>query len=719
MELDKLFLDNIKSIYGDDSKYIIKAFNFANEKHKGMMRETGDEYITHPYETAKILAEMHADIPTVVSGLLHDCIEDTNCTEKEIYDNFGEEIGNIVVGASKIEPIKHSRMQNPDENENLRKMFLTMQKDARVAFVKLADRLHNMKTLHVKTRVKQLKIAKETLDIYVPLAERLGMSKFKRELENLCFMYIFPIEYVQTQQYMEETYKKREKIIVDITDTIKRLAGEHDISQVRVQSRIKSNFSVFLKQQQKGKDKVYDIVAHRIIVQEIKDCYTMLGAVHHQWKPLDGRIKDYIATPKKNLYMSLHTTVLYPTDEGAIPFEIQIRTEEMHNFCEYGVAAHWIYKEKGGSKPTKQDGNSKMLAMKKVSAAAPIQPKDDNAEEFMEIIKTGFYANKIFVFTPKLNVIELLEGSNTIDVAYHIHSSLGNKCTGAKVNGKIVPLDYKLKTGDIVEILTSPNSKGPSKDWLKIVAMSSTKDKINAFFRKEMREENIKKGKLILEQAAKATGIALSDLLNDEYLPQLCEKFALKDMQEVYASMGHGSLASLKVINKLVSLYKQYHKTDDIKYSKTFVGDTRLKTTEISGLEGIMTNLGRCCSPVPGDEIVGYISRGRGVTIHRADCHIVKALEEDRIMQIDWGKQAQGEKYIAVIKVVGKNSPGTLSAVSNKIAENKINIKYIYSDTNKNNDAVFNIGLDISSKHELNEFINKLKAMPEVYDVTR
>jgi len=720
MVMEQEFIDYINNLYGKDGQIIFKAFEFAEKKHKGQFRDTGDEYITHPYETAKILASMRADIPTVVSGMLHDCIEDTDCTEKEIYENFGDEIGNIVVGASKIEPIKHARMQNLDENENLRKMFLTLSKDARVAFVKLADRLHNMRTLDVKTRVKQIKIAKETLDIYVPLAERLGMSRFKRDLENLCFKYIFPEEYVQTEKFMEETYKKREHIIVDITNKIKKLAEEHGITKVRVQSRIKSNFGVFKKQQQKGKDGVYDIVAHRIIVEEVKDCYAMLGAVHNFWKPVEGRIKDYIATPKKNLYMSLHTTVLYPTEneEGSIPFEIQIRTEEMHNFCEYGIAAHWIYKEKG-SNNTKGEVNTTMLSMKKLQTAENKQQVDDNAEEFMQIIKAGFYASKIFVFTPKLNVVELLDGANTIDMAYYIHSGLGNKCTGAKINGKMVPIDTKLKTGDIVEILTSPNSKGPSKDWLKIVKMQSTKDKINSFFRKEMKEENIKKGRVILEQAAKAKGYALPSLLNDEWLPQLFEKLSIKDMNEVYAAMGHGSLASLKVINRLVALYEQNTKQDEIKLGKTFTGDRRLKTTDISGLNGIMTKLAKCCNPVPGDEIVGYVSRGRGVTIHRVDCAVVSTLEQDRLMQIDWGKTKEEEKYTAVIKIIAKNAPTTLASISNKLAENKININYIYSDTNKTNDAVYNIGIEVKSKQELTDFVNKLKAMNEVYDVLR
>ncbi len=714
MEMEKSFLDEIQQIYGKSSSEIVKAFEFANKKHSGQKRDSGEEYITHPYETAKILVGMRADIATIISGFLHDCLEDTNCTEKEIETEFGEEVKDIVVGASKINLIKHAYFQNEGESENLRKMFLTMSKDARVAFVKLADRLHNMRTLEYKTRDRQIRIAKETKDIYVPLAERLGMSKFKRELENLCFKYLLPEEYKETEKFMDETYKKREKIIIDITETIKKLADEHGIKDCRVQSRIKSNFGVFTKQQKKGKDGVFDIVAHRIIVKEIRDCYTMLGAVHNKWKPVEGRIKDYIANPKKNLYRSLHTTVLYPTEDGTIPFEIQIRTEEMHNFCEYGIAAHWIYKE-GGSKNTKVVGNTKMLERAKTED----KKQDDNAEDFMDIIKAGFYANKIFVFTPKLNVVELQEGANTIDMAYYIHSGLGNKLTGAKVNGKMVPIDTKLKTGDIVEILTSLNSKGPSKDWLKIVKMQHTKDKINAFFRKEMREENIKKGKAILEQSAKSTGLTLPALLNDEYVPILLEKLSMKDLDEVYASVGHGSLASAKVINRLSNLYEQYNKQDKIKVVKSFNGDKRENTTDLLGLGGVMTKLAKCCNPVPGDEIMGYVSRGRGLTVHRADCPQLNYLEHDRLMDINWVKTNSESKYTALITIIAKNSPTTLASISNKLAENKINISYIYSSTNKFNDAVYHIGLEVKSKQALGDFINKLKAMPEIYNVTR
>lgn len=716
MELEKEFLEKINNVYGDDAGIIVDAFNFAQEKHSGQKRDDGEEYITHPYRTAKILVDMNADLPSVVSGFLHDCLEDTECSDKEILTKFGDEIYNIVSGASKVELIKQASLNNPDENEILRKMFLSLGKDARVAFVKLADRLDNMRNLGVKDRVKQIKIAQETLDLFVPIAERLGMSKFKRELENLCFMFLFPQEYLETQKFMEENYKKREKIIVEISDAIKELAKEHNIKNIRVQSRIKSNFSIFKKQQKKGKDGIFDIVAHRIIVDEVKDCYTMLGAISDKWKPMEGRFKDYIAHPKENFYRSLHTTVLYPTDEGVIPFEVQIRTEEMHNYCEYGLAAHWIYKEVGSKIKTGFDSNQKMMELKKNSEAKTVE---DNAEEFMEIIKSGFYAGEIFVFTPKMNVIELVEGSIPLDLAYSIHSGVGNKCVGAKVNGKMVPLDTPLKTADIVEIITSSTSKGPSKDWLKIVKMPSSREKINTFFKKEMREENIKKGKLILDQAAKTKGYVLSSLLDDEWMPQFFDKNCLTNMDEVYASLGHGSLASEKVINKLIALYEKATNKNEIKINKGFAGDRRDKVAELSGLDGIMTKLGKCCNPVPGDKIVGYISRGRGVTIHREDCPVVQTLEKDRLMEINWGERDNESTYVAVIKIIAKNSPSTLASISNKLVENKISISYIYSDKNKNGEAVYTFGIEVKGAQQLSEFINKLKALPEVYDIER
>ena len=714
MTLSKSFLEEIEQVYGKDAKTIKKAFEFAKEKHAGQIRENGEEYIVHLVGTAKILVEMRADVETVVSGFLHDIIEDAGVSENEIEKKFGSVISNIVVALSKFENIKNSRLQNLDENENLRKMILTLGDDSRVAFTKLADRLDNMRSLGIKERIKQVKIAQETLDLFVPTAERLGMSKLRKELENLCFMYMFPEDYLETTNFIEENYKKREKITEDINEKLAELAQKQGIKNFRLQSRIKSNYSLFQKLQKKGKEGIYDVVAHRVIVKDVKECYAMLGAINEYWKPIEGRIKDYIAHPKKNLYMSLHTTVLYPTDGMAIPFEVQIRTEEMHNFCEYGMAAHWMYKEKGSDAQIDAK-NLKMLNKMQENFA------EKRAEDSVDIVKTGFYPNSIFVFTPKLNVIELDKGSITVDMAYAIHTAIGNRCTGAKVNGKMVPIDTKLRTGDLVEIICAQNSKGPSKDWLKIVAMDSTKNKINIWFRKNMRDEHIKKGKAILEQAAKAKGYAFSSLLEGEWVDGVFEKMKINDLDEIYAQVGYGSIPSSQIVNRLINLYEQAHKKEEKKVGKSFGTAKKSGDTDIFGLSGIMTKLAKCCTPIPGDEIVGYISRGSGITIHRADCPVVSSLEPDRMMSVSWGDKSQDEKYSAEMRILAKNSPGTFGAITNKLGENKININFVFADIakTKSEEAVFNIGIDVSNKKELVDIINKLEAMPEVYKIIR
>ena len=718
MEMEQEFITDIINVYGEENFKIIKrAFEFADEKHKNDTRDTGEPYIIHPYHVAKHLVRMRADVSSVVSGLLHDCIEDTDCSPEEIRQNFGDVVYNICLGASKIEPIKHSRRKHLEENENLRKMFLTMSKDARVAFVKLADRLHNMQTLDIKNRADQLKIAKETLDIYVPLAERLGMNELKHELEDLCFKYIFPEEYVEINAYMEDNYKKRKNHIVDIREKIKTVANEHNID-CRLQSRIKSSFGVFKKISTKGKENVFDVIAHRIIVKEIKDCYTMLGAVHNMWKPVDGRIKDYISMPKKNLYMSLHTTVLYPTEQGEIPCEIQIRTEEMHIFCEYGMAAHWMYKEHG-SKATKVDGNSAILNMKKqLSASSDKILQESETDEFMQIIKAGFYANKIFVFTPTLNVVELPEGSIPLDFAYAIHTGLGNKCVGAKINDKMVPITTKLTTGDVVEVLTS-SSKGPSRDWLKICKSRGAINKIKAYFKKEKREENIKIGKDILEEQAKRKGYSLNKLLEDkETLAEISFKHHLLGLDEIFAAVGYGGITVSQVLGKFISKQQQRDKKEK---KLSLVTETQKSSDGviIGGHDDLLKKVAKCCKPIPGDDIIGYVSRGRGVTIHRRDCQTLHNLESGRIVETTWNEKSLSEVYNASFKVIGRNASGILNQISNKISDSKIDITYINGEVTKIGDAVFNVGVKIKTRAQLMELINKIKTISNVYDVIR
>ncbi len=718
MKIETKFLDDVKKIYGEeDARKVLNAFEYASKIHEGQVRDSGEEYISHPYRVAKILVGMHADIETVLAGMLHDCPKREECKIEDIESKFGKGVEKIVDGCQKIGLIKQARMLNTDENENLRKMILSLNKDARVAFVKLADRLDNMQTLQFKPRDKQIKIATETLDLFIPIAERLGMNKFKHEMEDLCFKYIYPEEYVEVNKFLEENYKKCENINKEIAQKLKFLAEKYKV-KARIQSRVKSAFGIFKKQRMKGKNGVYDIIAHRIIVDEIKDCYTMLGAVHNEWKPVEGRIKDYIANPKANLYMSLHTTVIYPTENGGVPFEIQIRTEEMHIFCEYGMAAHWMYKE-NGSKASKFDGNSAMMEIKSKLNASGKSMQEDEAEEALQIIKTGFYSNKVFVFTPQLKVIELADGSNTIDFAYAVHTNLGNHCVGARVNGKMVPLNTKLHTADVVEVLTSSTSKGPSRDWLKICKNRATLSRIRSFFKKERKEENIKIGKDILEEQLKRKGYALSKFLDDkDCLDEIFSKHTLSTVDEIFAAVGYGGLTAAQIIGRYVAKQKQLDKiekkaTQQKSHSKNFDGIL------VDGQGDMLKKVAKCCNPVPGDEIVGYVSRGKGVVIHRKNCPALEYLENERIVPASWCDSALNGAYVASFKILARDNANIVNAVSNKISDNRIDISYINMERNKNGEAVLSVGVFIDSREELADLINKISSMNEVYEVFR
>jgi len=712
MQLSQEFLLEIKKLYGEEgAKRIIKAFNFASQKHYGQFRDSGEEYISHPIAVAEILVNCKADEETIICGLLHDCLEDTDCQQKEILDNFGQVVLSILLGASKVTEIKRAYVKNNQESDNLQKMFLAMSGDARVALVKLADRLHNMKTLSVKPREKQVSIAKQTLDIFVPIAERLGMNIFKREIEDLCFKYLFPNDYARVDDYLQSYYKKSENTVKEIAETIKKLAKDHNV-EARIQSRRKSRFGLFVKWQKKGIEKVFDIIAHRIIVADVKSCYEMLGAVNDLWKPVEGRIKDYIANPKKNLYMSLHTTVMYPTETGLIPVEIQIRTEQMHSFCEYGVAAHWAYK--GGSKFADIRG-LKSLRNTLISDSQ-IEKIEENAEQFLDNIKQGFYADKIFVFTPNYNVIELPKGSIPIDFAYTIHSNLGNKCSGAKVNDKMVPLTTELKTGDKVEILTSSTAKGPSRDWLKIVKSGDAVSKIKAFFKKERRDENIKIGRELLEEQAKRKGFTLNKFFEDkEIMADLQAKYRLMTIDDVYAIVGYGGLTSSQIFNKFLAKLQLAQKQEKKKSVRQIKPSENIS---INGCNDLLKKIAKCCNPIPGDDILGYISRGKGVTIHKVDCPCLACLEKDRLIKADWNNDKDEGLYNANFKVIAKNTLSVINAISAKIAENKIDILYINQDLKANNeDCILDIGIKINSRKELLSIINKIEALSGVYSV--
>ena len=718
MELEQSFIKLVNDVYGKDNYAIIeKAFRFAEKKHEGKKRDTGEDYIIHPYHVAKFLAEMHADVETVVSGFLHDCIEDTDCKPEEIKKEFGDVVYNICVGASKIEPIKHARREHQEESENLRKMFLTLNKDARVAFVKLADRLHNMQTLDIKERQTQLKIAKETLDIHVALAERLCMNSLKHTLEDLCFKYLLPDEYVEISTYLNEYYKRSQNIIADIRTDLLKIANENGVD-AKIQSRVKSTFGVYKKTLTKSKEKIYDIIAHRIIVKDIKSCYTMLGAVHNLWKPLEGRIKDYIANPKKNGYMSLHTTVVYPTEEGNIPVEIQIRTESMHIFCEYGMAAHWMYKEHG-SKATTQSGNSVLYNLKKSQSEASDKiMQSDEKDEFLEIVKTGFYANKIFVFTPSHNVIELPDGAITLDFAYAVHTNVGNRCVGAKVNGKIVPITTKLKTGDEVEILTS-STKEPSRDWIKICQSSSAISKIRNFFKKERKEENIKIGKEMLEESAKRKNCVVSKILEDkEVINDILVKKSFLSVDELFAAIGYGGLSSEVLVNRYLANQQKIKKKEARPAHLSKADQKDGQGILVDGHTDLLKNLAKCCNPIPGDDILAYVSNGRGIIIHRCDCENLDHLDSSRFITADWNLPGDEEyTFMSYIDIFANNKNNVYIEIANAMSELGIKVVSLNSSESKNDELAIKIGVQIKNKAQLQQAKNKLASLALVYEV--
>lgn len=721
MELDKKFIEKIEKLYDPAGvEKIQKAFNFAQKKLDGKFRENGEECIVHSFNIASSLVDFQADEQTVVCGFLHDILDDTETSEKEILDGFGEEVLNLLVGLAKLSMVKKAYYIEPQNVEKLRKMFLAMGGDARVAFVKLADQFDNMKSLSIKSEAIQARIASVTNDLYVPIAERLGMNLFKKKLEEYCFMYLFPEDYKEVNSFLDEYYKKSEHTIEFLHSKISELAKQNNV-EARVQSRRKSGFSIFKKWQIKGKNNIFDILALRVIVKNVQDCYTMLGAISNAFVPVEGRMKDYIANPKKNLYMSLHTTVLFEQDGAKIPFEVQIRTEEMHSYCEYGLAAHWIYKERGVN--SIGEGRALKNLRNELQKSSDLKKVEDNAEQFLENIQKGFYEDEIFVFTPNFDVVELPKDSIPLDFAYSIHSNLGNRCAGAKVNGKMVPISTTLKTGDMVEIVTSSNTKGPSRDWLAIVKSREATSKIRAYFKKEKRDENSKLGKDILENYAKQNGFTLSQLFDEkEMIEEIQNQFHLQSAEDMFVVVGYGGMTSHQMLGKVVTKLKNQAK-EAKKVEKKKALQNKNKTNGdvlIGGHNDLLKRFAKCCNPVPGDEIVGYVSRGAGVTIHRKDCNALERLEEDRIIDTKWTDDTTCGVYDASFKIIAKNSSGIINAVSTKIAENNIDITFITTEKAKESeDIVLSIGVRIKDRKQLDEIMNKIGAIGMVYDVYR
>jgi GTP pyrophosphokinase len=725
--LSKLMDKIDKNCNNVNKEFIIKAYNLAFDAHKEQKRESGEPYIVHPLEVAGILADMGLDGNTIAAGLLHDVIEDTPYTYEDIAREFNDEVADLVDGVTKLERIKF-KTKEEEQADNVRKMLLAMAKDVRVILIKLADRLHNMRTLKYRPVEKQKQTAKETFDIYAPLAHRLGISKIKWELEDLAFRYTNPNEYYDLVQKISEKRVEREAYIAHITKELEDNLLKSGISS-DIDGRPKHFYSIYRKMSQKSKtiDQIFDLTAIRILVNSVKDCYAALGIVHTMFKPIPGRFKDYIAMPKPNMYQSLHSTVI--GSEGK-PFEIQIRTFEMHNTAEYGIAAHWKYKEAVANNTANMD--TKLSWLREI---LEWQRDTSDAEEFMEGFKIDLFSDEIFVFTPKGTVINLPSEATPIDFAYRIHTDIGNRCVGAKINGRMVSLDYKLKTGEIVEILTTSVPKGPSIDWLNITKSNQAKSKIRAWFKKAKREENIVKGRDILEKETKKQGYNFGEIAKGEPLEAVLKRYNMNGVEDLYVAVAVGDIMASGLVTRLKEQYLKINKTEasNNKIIEEQINKTASKKPEgfgskisnssivVKGISNILVRFAKCCNPVPGDDIIGYVTKGRGVSIHRKDCKNVETLlldTENKIVDVSWGT-SKGADYITEIQVKSEDREGLLSEIMELIIETKTYLCAVNAKTIKNNLAVVNIKLKISDIEHLKDLMKKIKKLSGVLEVYR
>ena len=715
-----------------DITLIQKAYETAREAHKDQKRKSGEPYIIHPLCVAIILADLELDKETIVAGLLHDAVEDTWMTCEEIEKEFGPEVALLVDGVTKIGQLSYSKDKVEMQAESLRKMFLAMAKDIRVILIKLADRLHNMRTLQYMTPAKQKEKARETMDIYAPIAQRLGISKIKVELDDLSLKYLKPDVYYDLVEKVALRKSVREEFVGNIVKTVKQHMVEANI-KAQVDGRVKHFFSIYKKMvnQNKTIDQIYDLFAVRILVDTVKDCYAALGVIHEMYKPIPGRFKDYIAMPKPNMYQSLHTTLIGPNGQ---PFEIQIRTFEMHKTAEYGIAAHWKYKEASDGKTSV--GNREEEKLNWLRQILEWQRDMSDNKEFMSLLKNDLdlFADSVYCFTPQGDVKTLPNGSTPIDFAYSVHSAVGNKMVGARVNGKLVPIEYRIQNGDRIEIITSQNSQGPSRDWLKLVKSTQAKNKINQWFKKELKEDNILKGKEMLAQYSKSKGFKISNYLKPQYLEAVMHKYGFRDWESVLAAIGHGGLKEGQVFNKLVEAYDKENKknlTDEqileAAAESTDKQHSHIKSKSsivVRGIHDVAVRFSKCCNPIPGDEIVGYVTRGRGVTIHRTDCVNVMNMSEmdrSRLLEAEWQQPEtkQDEHYMAEINVYANNRTGLLVDISKIFTERKIDIRNINCRTNKQEKATISVSFNVSCKEELNSLIEKIRQLESVMDVER
>ena len=714
-----------------DISMIEKAYKVASEAHEGQKRKSGEPYIIHPLCVAIILADLELDKETIVAGLLHDAVEDTWMTYEEVEKEFGSEVALLVDGVTKLGQLSYSADKVEVQAENLRKMFLAMAKDIRVILIKLADRLHNMRTLQYMRPEKQQEKARETMDIYAPIAMRLGISKIKVELDDLSLKYLKPDVYYDLVHKVALRKSEREQFVGAIVKEVKKHMDDANI-KAQVDGRVKHFFSIYKKMvnQDKTIDQIYDLFAVRILVDTVKDCYAALGVIHEMYKPIPGRFKDYIAMPKPNMYQSLHTTLIGPNGQ---PFEIQIRTYEMHRTAEYGIAAHWKYKESSdGKAPVGKSEEEKLNWLRQILEWQ--RDMSDN-KEFMSLLKNDLdlFADSVYCFTPQGDVKTLPSGSTPVDFAYSVHSAVGNKMVGARVNGKLVPIEYEIKNGDRIEIITSQNSQGPSRDWLKLVKSTQAKNKINQWFKKELKEDNILKGKEMLAQYARAKGFKIANYTKTQYLEAVLRKYGFRDWDSVLAAIGHGGLKEGQVFNKLVEAYDKENKknlTDEQVLEAASETQEKLHIAKsksgivVKGIHDVAVRFSKCCNPIPGDEIVGFVTRGRGITIHRTDCvNVLNMSETDRtrLIEAEWQQPdtKEKEKYTAEIQVYANNRTGLLVDLSKIFTERKIDLRSINSRTCKQEKATISMSFEIGSKEELRSLIEKIRQVESVIDVER
>lgn len=713
-----------KNNWRTNTKIITKAYNYAIANHGDQKRKSGEPYIIHPLQVAYTLADMGLDDATICAAILHDVIEDTDATYDDLVKEFSEEVAEMVDGVTKLGKLNYTTLKE-QQVEDYRKMFLAMGKDIRVILIKLADRLHNMRTLKYLTRDRQIANAKETIELYAPLANRLGMYSLKWELEDLSFKYLYPEDY---REIVEGLDRKREERLAFIEKIMEQIRKELKMQKIEaeIKGRAKHLYSIYKKMKRDNctLDQIYDLFALRIIVNSVKDCYAALGVVHDLYNPMPGRFKDYIAVPKPNMYQSLHTTLI---GEKGTPFEVQIRTWDMHKIAEFGIAAHWAYKEANFAKGKKANVKVEEDKLAWLRETLEWQKDMQDPEEFLKTLKTELFEDEVYVFTPKGDIKVLPKGATPIDFAYSIHVQIGHRMTGCKINSKMMPIITKLKSGDIVDIITSDNAKGPSRDWLKFVRSTSAKNKIQSWFKKEQREENIVKGKELIEKEIKRIGMNSNELHKQEYVQVALDRYKFNTIDDMYASVGFGAISAGKIIAKMLEAYKKIHKDDEIEQKIEQLSTERKHRTNptkngiiVKGIDNCLVKLSKCCNPVPGDSIIGYITKGRGVSIHTTECVNIKDLlqQEDRIIDVEWYNEKESN-YQVDIEAYSNDREGLLADIVKSIYDTKTKLIAINSKVNKDKIVITEITLEVGNLEELNKALKAIRKVDSVYEVKR